>query len=308
MGRLWPLAVAALAAASAAGAPADVGRGAPTFSGGGAPVGAGPADLDRRIHVTMFSDRELEAAGALEALCRNAAEPARLVVHVVRSAAGAFDRAHAPSCAAAEVRVHALPRLADEIRASGLPVSWELGGVARTGLTVRVADWDASGKHKTGFNHLRFYMPYLSPFKDLSSLVFLDDDTIVQGDVAALDALDLGGAVVGAGCQNWVWNSCERMESSYALTYADVPYFGFGTLGDRTAEAATCRGDDDRECVPAGLLASIENASVAIHGEAGRMDLAGFRARRAWNFGLNKFDLDAWRRRNATQLYLCPRL
>ena len=30
---------------------------------------------------------------------------------------------------------------------------------------------------------------------------------------------------------NWVWNKCERMESSLTLSYAEVPYFGFGVLG-----------------------------------------------------------------------------
>ena len=273
-------------------------------AGGGAAVGAASGLSD--VHVTMFSDRALEAAAVLESVCRHAAAPERLVFHVVVSARGGgsgFEAAaRGGGCARARLRVHALGDLTRELRDAGVVVTWEMAPVARTNLTVRAAAWDASDKHKTGFNHLRFYAPYLSPFRNLDALIFLDDDTIVQGDIADLHGFDLGGKAIGAGCLNWVWNSCERMESSLSLTYADVPYFGVGTLTGRSVADATCGAAGETECVPEGFFESLSRASRELGG--GGDVASAFRTSRAWNFGLNKFDLAAWRRRGLTEKYV----
>lgn len=269
----------------------------------GATAGASGTE---KIHVAMFSDRSAEATAPLNSICSNTEDASLLVFHVVVSdETVTFDTKTASACSQASVLVYTLEALTSEIRELGMLVTWELEEVRQTPLTVHVANWDYSPKHKTGFNHLRFYMPYLSPFRELDAVIFIDDDIVLRGDVARLWELDLGGAVVGAGCLNWVWNKCERMESSLTLSYAEVPYFGFGVLGpERSVENATCKSSEDSECMPEGFLQSIEDESRRINGPDGVLDLEALNRDIAWNFGLNKFDLGAWRATNATERYI----
>eukprot|EP00666_Eupelagonemidae_sp_cell4sb_P006005 gene6005-9270_t len=65
-------------------------------------------------------------------------------------------------------------------------------------------------------------------------MIFLDDDIIIQGDI--VDAWEYPlqkGKFMGAGCLNWVWSECQREVLADNLTYAEVPYFGYGALGKR---------------------------------------------------------------------------
>ena len=72
----------------------------------------------------------------------------------------------------------------------------------------------------------------------------LDDDVIVQGDVTTLKPQH---KAVAAGCQQWYVNG-DDFESSTDLSYADVPYFGFGVLSARDDPA--CAHEHATECVP----------------------------------------------------------
>ena len=71
-----------------------------------------------------------------------------------------------------------------------------------------------------------------------------------------------------------------------------MPYFGVADW-DRA-----CATADERECAPVGLKASLDDAAVEINGA-----VIDWRGQKAWNFGLNVFDLDAWRAQNATEKY-----
>ena len=64
------------------------------------------------------------------------------------------------------------------------------------------------------------------------TLVMLDDDVIVQGDITTLKPQH---KAVAAGCQQWYVNG-DGFESSTDLSYADVPYFGYGVLSEERGD------------------------------------------------------------------------
>jgi lipopolysaccharide biosynthesis glycosyltransferase len=152
---------------------------------------------------------------------------------------------------------------------------------------------------------LRFYLPHIVPFKDLSEVIFMDDDVIIQGDIAKAWDYELhGDAVMSASCHNWVWSDCDRFESSTSLSYLDVPYLGFGRLGaSRSAAAATCTTDYERECIPSGFLEVLAKESLHINGHRNAATLENLNRTNAWNYGFNKFDLEKMRKHKITEKY-----
>lgn len=54
--------------------------------------------------------------------------------------------------------------------------------------------------------HLRIYIPEMFP--DLNKIVFLDDDVVVQHDLASLWEMDLDGKVIGAVFNSWCGDGC----------------------------------------------------------------------------------------------------
>ena len=54
---------------------------------------------------------------------------------------------------------------------------------SKSTYAVPVAPWDRDEKHTSPYNHARFYAPQLI---EGDTLVMLDDDIIVQGDVTTL--------------------------------------------------------------------------------------------------------------------------
>ena len=53
---------------------------------------------------------------------------------------------------------------------------------------------------------------------------------------------------MAAGCQQWYVNG-DGFESSIRLSYADVPYFGYGVLSEERGDPA-CAHEHSTECVP----------------------------------------------------------
>ncbi|CAH8327700.1 unnamed protein product [Eruca vesicaria subsp. sativa] len=112
-----------------------------------------------------------------------------------------------------------------------------------------------SPKYISLLNHLRIYIPELYP--NLDKVVFLDDDIVVQRDLAPLWDIDLGGKVNGA--------------------------------------VETCRGEDER--VMSKRLRNYFNFShphIAKHLNPEEC---------AWAYGMNVFDLKAWRKTNIRETY-----
>eukprot|EP00928_Gymnodinium_smaydae_P026664 TRINITY_DN20869_c0_g2_i1.p1 TRINITY_DN20869_c0_g2~~TRINITY_DN20869_c0_g2_i1.p1 ORF type:complete len:1242 (+),score=326.48 TRINITY_DN20869_c0_g2_i1:147-3872(+) len=268
------------------------------------------------IHLTMLSNRQVGAAAAMESVCRNAAEPSRLRFHVIgpgrpgeKGAEGWMLQDLAPSCwdGDAQLLLYSLEEMTARVEEAGFSPVWkwpvQSGGAAF--FSVRPAEWDNSDTHRHPFNLLRFYLPHIAPFKKLTRVIFLDDDVIILKDVAQTWDEELRhDAVMTASCQNWVWSSCDRFESSETLSYLEVPYFGFGRIDkDRSLADAACRNSEDRECLPQGLLDLLGNASVAINGNKSVITLDRLKTTTAWNYGYNKFDLVAWRRLRITEKY-----
>ncbi|KAJ8606220.1 hypothetical protein CTAYLR_010535 [Chrysophaeum taylorii] len=275
-------------------------------NGGSQEVGNSPSnyDINNVIDIISLTDRITPLSAVLASVCVNTAAPLRFHLVVPDSA---LDEARGnvipPQCAGAEWRLLVESEVVQSIRDSGLTVTWEVE-VPLTNLSVHVPTWDRASKHHSVFNCLRFYLPRLPEFADLESIIFLDDDVIVQGDIAHLWELPLGKPLA-AGCLNWIWTPCGRMVASSTFSYVDVPYLGFGALphGAKGSIAdLTCMSDDQKECAPVGFFESLAEASEAIQGY--RLDIDELRNKRAWNFGLNKFNMTAWRADNVTERYI----
>ncbi|XP_031492521.1 probable galacturonosyltransferase 14 [Nymphaea colorata] len=112
-----------------------------------------------------------------------------------------------------------------------------------------------SPKYVLMLNHLRIYLPELFP--SLDKVVFLDDDVVVQKDLAPLWDIDLKGKVNGA------VETC-RGEDSWVMSKRFKNYFNFS----HPLLASTL---DPEEC--------------------------------AWAYGMNIFDLRAWRKTGITEVY-----
>ncbi|KAJ8602735.1 hypothetical protein CTAYLR_003801 [Chrysophaeum taylorii] len=190
-------------------------------------------------------------------------------------------------------------------------VVWSILPESCEGSTLRiytesgiVASWDHGAKHNSVFNCLRFYLALLPEFAHLDRIIFMDDDIVMRGDVGKLWDYPQTKAI-SAGCLNWIWNDCGRMEASLNFSYVQVPYFGFGSMTGARADVsnATCRSLEDEECAPPGFFDTLAEASAEIREDKAVLTLEELRTKRAWNFGLNKFNLTAWRDANLTEVY-----
>ncbi|KAF5741286.1 galacturonosyltransferase 8-like [Tripterygium wilfordii] len=105
-------------------------------------------------------------------------------------------------------------------------------------------------KYLSILNHLRFYLPEMYP--KLNSILFLDDDIVVQKDLTGLWKIDMDGKVNGA------------VETCFGSFHRYAQYMNFSHP----------------------LIKAKFNPKAC-----------------AWAYGMNYFDLDAWRRENCTEDY-----
>jgi hypothetical protein len=157
------------------------------------------------------------------------------------------------------------------VQESGFHPAWlqEMEGTWPSQYTIHPAPEDNSTTHNDPFKILSFYLPHIAPFNNLNEVILMEDDVIIQGDVArAWDFKLVGDAVMSASCHNWVWSDCDQFESSTALSYLDVPYLGFGRVGtNRHASDARCANGYDQECIPEGFLELLATESRKINGD-----------------------------------------
>lgn len=283
-----------------------------------------------RVDVFLASDRMAASAAVLNSVCDNS-QPTALRLHLLaptKEAAATLATATETACDGAVVLPYGLAEFETLVRTRvGEEPMWTtaLSEVERSKSTyaVPVARWDRDEKHTSPYNHARFYAPQLI---EGETLVMLDDDVIVQGDVTTLTTQN---KAVAAGCQQWYVNG-DGFESSTDLTYADVPYFGFGVLSARDGDPG-CSHEGATECVPGDArqwfaevartdqtvskraawprflrrLAAIGDDAFAAEpslddGDAFVEELYNTRA---WNFGLVVIDLDAWKQHKLTAKY-----
>ncbi|KAJ8600765.1 hypothetical protein CTAYLR_006104 [Chrysophaeum taylorii] len=253
---------------------------------------AAAAAAEAPIEAILLTDRVLPSGATLASVCVNTR--ALLSFHVIVPDLLVPETHPPPACKGAAWRVLAESAVARSIRESGLPATWELRP-RRTNVTVRVAEADFSPEHRSPLKSMRFFLARLPEFAHLDRIVYIEDDVIVQGDVERL--WNYGGAApVTAGCLSWLWNDeCGRSTAVSRASYLDTPSFGFGSLSS-SRNNATCADDEQRECAPPGFFESLFSRAD--------VDLKTLAAQSAWNFGINRFDLAAWRRRNITGRYV----
>ncbi|KAG0584721.1 hypothetical protein KC19_3G230300 [Ceratodon purpureus] len=226
-------------------------------------------------HLVVATDNVLAAAVVVSSTIRNAAEPEKIVFHVItdkktHAAMHAWFALNPQAPAIVEVKgVHQFEWLTRdnvpvlEAMESSQDIKYYYHGdhaagtnISQYSPTILAAYLQArSPKYISIMNHLRIYLPDLFP--ELEKVVFLDDDVVVQKDLGALFDLDLHGKVNGA--------------------------------------VETCRGDDT--WVMSKTFKNYFNFSHPIIASTFDPDKC------AWAYGMNVFDLRAWRKADITRVY-----
>jgi hypothetical protein len=162
---------------------------------------------------------------------------------------------------------------------------------------VKPEDWDYDDMHHDRFNMLRFYLPYLEPFRDISTLFFADDDITVMKDISVLEVPMGDGVVIAATCNGWLWDDdClynKRFFNKRSWYGSPVSYLG----KDRRHNWKGCL---DESLSVACQSDKYENVTVQLS-----RNILGFKVNYAeqpvWNFGLARFNMTEWRRSNMTE-------
>ncbi|OAY81537.1 putative galacturonosyltransferase 4, partial [Ananas comosus] len=162
-------------------------------------------DDPKLYHYALFSDNLLAAAVVVNSTVVNAKNPADHVFHIVTdrlnyAAMRMWFLANPPGEATIEVQnIEELTWF----NAGYSPVLNQLGSQSMIDYNFRAhrANSDANLKYRNPkyfsvLNHLRFYIPEIYP--NLNKVVFLDDDVVVQKDLAGLWNINLNGKVNGA--------------------------------------------------------------------------------------------------------------
>lgn len=160
-----------------------------------------------------------------------------------------------------------------------------------TDNSVRVDRWDNLTVHSNPMNLLRFYLPHLKQFTNLSSLVFMDDDIIVKGDLAQIRDIKLKkGTVQLATCSLWKWGGgklgkCETfgLFSRTPLDETDFMYLNGHSVSRQSPQYTTA------------LIDAIRDVNGISHPDLHSVDY--------WNYGFVKMNITEWHRENLTQRF-----
>ncbi|XP_020083348.1 probable galacturonosyltransferase 9 [Ananas comosus] len=198
-----------------------------------------PLDLDSDLlHYALFSDNVVAASVVVASAVRSAAEPRRHVFHVVT------DPMYLPAMQAWFTRRPPARRARVEVRSAA---EFAFLNASHSPVVRRIE----AGRSDLGLlEHLRFYL--LEMFPELRRIVLLEEDVVVQRDLAPLWTVDLDGKVNGA------------VETCFGgfRRYSRYLNFSHPAVRERLSP---------RAC--------------------------------AWAYGVNVFDLDAWRRERCTDRF-----
>ncbi|TVU01588.1 hypothetical protein EJB05_52960 [Eragrostis curvula] len=224
------------------------------------------------LHVVLLTDNVLAAAVAVASAVASAADPARLVFHVVTDKKSyvpmhAWFALHPVSPAVVEVKglhqfdwrdgevVASVMRTVDEVQKSSLDYHRCGGSDEREYRRLEASKPSTFSL----LNYLKIHLPEFFP--ELERVVLLDDDVVVRKDLAGLWEQDLDGNIIGA-------VGVHRPDAD-----------GGGICIDRTF------GDHLN-------FSHLEVPSLGLRS-----------SQCAWSWGVNIVDLDAWRRTNVTETY-----
>jgi len=169
-------------------------------------------------------------------------------------------------------------------------------------VLIKPEPWDYDNMHHDPFNMLRFYLPYLEPFRKLETLFFADDDIIVQQDVSLLEGPMGQGVVIAATCNGWIWNDdCMYNELFFrGKSWYEFPvtYLGKDKNSDFKGCAETHEEGAHLTCQSDDYEAAVQNMSEVILGRP-----TNFAEEPRWNFGCARFNLTEWRLQNMTDIF-----
>jgi len=156
--------------------------------------------------------------------------------------------------------------------------------------TLHVGPWDNLHTHAHELNHIRFYLPHVSVFKNKGYFFFIDDDLLIKKDLGVvaektMQDLDSSRGLV-CPCNIWMWNSeCFHFEfQAKKDKILSMP----SLYGDRDV----CKTDSESHCVPPNYWDFVHGAMP----EGGEDQFA-------WNFGFSLFALQNWRDLKLTDKY-----
>ncbi|CAO2166252.1 unnamed protein product [Urochloa humidicola] len=218
------------------------------------------------LHVALVTDNVLAAAVAVASAARSAADPSRLVFHVVTDKKSyvpmhSWFALHPASPAVVEVRglhqfdwrdagaVAKVMRTVDEVQRSSLEYHRCDGSAERERRRLEASKPSTFSL----LNYLKIHLPEFFP--ELGRVMLLDDDVVVRKDLTALWEQDLDGNVIGAVGAHEGGGVCIDKTFGDHLNFSDQAVSGF--------HSSQC----------------------------------------AWSWGVNIVDLDAWRRTNVTETY-----
>ncbi|KAB2085406.1 hypothetical protein ERO13_A05G378000v2 [Gossypium hirsutum] len=223
-------------------------------------------------HIVLLTDNVLAASVVISSTVENAANPEKLVFHIVTdkktySPMHAWFATNTLKSAVVEVKGLHQYDWSQEVNV-GVKQMLEIHHLICSHYynNLKENDLDYGGEHQNFLealspsclslmNHLRIYIPELFP--ELNKIVFLDDDVVVQHDISSLWTLDLNGKIVGAVVDSWCGENC-----CPGRKYKDYLNFSHPVIPSHL---------DQDSC--------------------------------AWLSGMNIFDLEAWRRSNITSSY-----
>eukprot|EP00471_Norrisiella_sphaerica_P005536 CAMPEP_0184487464 /NCGR_PEP_ID=MMETSP0113_2-20130426/10130_1 /TAXON_ID=91329 /ORGANISM="Norrisiella sphaerica, Strain BC52" /LENGTH=678 /DNA_ID=CAMNT_0026869793 /DNA_START=6 /DNA_END=2042 /DNA_ORIENTATION=- len=266
------------------------------------------------VHLCIFSGRTEGLVGTLKSVALHAQEPEKVHVWIVTDDISAVDKAGS-YLSDTGINLHAinLDDAVEDLKTNGYKPIWLWDeyktsvygpdGVMRQEWvnenTARPFDWDHDLMHMHRLNHLRFYIPHLSQFKDLDRIIFLDDDLIVQTDVRqAWDSKENfpKGSVMAGTCDFWRYRTglssyVFEGRSNYARSFT-LPQ------GGRSLDHTYCYGWKKQGCVGGNHWTNLNKRFEEIHGKKYKpWDQT------EWNFGYVLFDLTAWRKQKLTDIY-----
>jgi hypothetical protein len=315
--RLLLYAAAAFSACTAAALLLASARMLNALSPGGAGGGAlsGPES-----HVVLFTNRQVSSMVVLRSLMAHAAAPERLFLHVVVADAACCPEVLLFATVNKRVGglfVYTLGELTLELLADGITPAWVSGWAppppahsAPPRYRVRQAGWDSDGKHATPLNHARFYLPHMRFARGRERILFVDDDIVVQGDVADALAHPMADSVAMlVSCNAINFDTCGWFRMAWdQISYAQTSYFGFKAydINGRSRNDSVCASDAQRECIEPGGMELLEETAASISKAYGGGAVApplNLSALKAWNFGYVVMDVRRWQRFQLTEAY-----
>ncbi len=266
------------------------------------------------IILAIMSDRVDGIIVAVSSVVRQAAASSLIHVFLVAPRETRIDVKQKLEGRVASISGLSLADASADLRRQGITPMWEWDsynvsaqnfGSWRTKNTIHVASWDHLTTHIHPLNHLRFYLPHLTYFRDTRTFFFLDDDVLVQKDLGALlhryvhTRDEIQKKPILSMCSVWEWSHlCSQFEfldrkstilESTVLYGRNVPICRDIT----SAQIHEENYDEEENCVPQSYFSFLESLpSVAKHS-----------SQLSWNFGVSLFDVEAWLAKEMTRRY-----